>query len=337
MTQQFIIQGRIVFGNPAKPRIKKDVRTKQPVLKDGQQVQQYVFGVAIDKNTFAQQVWPFLYNEARAAFPNGIPQNFSYKYKDGDGVDSKGQPFSTREGYAGHCVLTISTEGFAPNLYKQENGQWVQMPGEQIKCGDYVAVNVTIKYNGAVSPNTPGLYVNPNGVLFLGYGQEIVSAGQDPDELFGHGFQAQQFAGMSAQPLMGNAPLPAGMAAPAAAPAQQYGQPAMPAQPAMHGQPPMQPSYNAAPAAAPAQLPPPAHDFVQSATGQPMAPAPQYGAPAPQHYAPAQPMNAGQPPAPVAAGYAPQPVNPAMAYPSNPAMPAQPAQPGQFPGMPAPR
>ena len=84
MTQELLIQGRIVFGHPTKPRPKKDVRTKQPIFKDGQQVLQYVFGVAIDKNVFGQQVWPVFYNEARAAFPNGIPSNFSYKFKDGD-------------------------------------------------------------------------------------------------------------------------------------------------------------------------------------------------------------------------------------------------------------
>lgn len=314
MAQELLIQGRIVFGHPSKPRDKKDVRTKQ-VLKnpDGSTKQQYVFGVAIDKNTFNQSVWPVLYNEARAAFPNGIPQNFSYKFKDGDGVDTKGQPYNKREGYAGHCVLTISTEGFAPQVFKNENGAWRQLASEEIKCGDFVAVKIIVKYNGAVSPNTPGLYINPNGVALIGYGQEIMSGGQDPDEMFG-GMQAQAFAGMSATPIMSNAPLPTAMA-PSAPPAAGYPPAAAPT-----------PAYGQPPAVASAQLPPPHHQFVHNATGQPPAAAPAaYPPAAPAAYNP-------PPPAPVATlGYPP-----AHAYGQPPvAAPAYPAAP--YPGNPAGR
>lgn len=304
MTQQFIIQGRIVFGHPSKGRIKKDIRTKQPIIKDGKQVHQYVFGVAIDKATFNAQVWPALYNESRAAFPNGIPSNFSYKFKDGDSTDSKGAPFSTREGYAGHCVVTVSTEGFAPQVFKNENGQYRQLAENEIKCGDFVAVNVTIKYNGAVSPNTPGLYVNPNAVVLIGYGQEIASSGQDPDELFS-GFQPAQFAGMSTAPVMSNAPLPSAMMP--AAPANPYSAP-----PAGQQYMTSSPAHPA-PVAAPAQLPPPARDFVHNATGQPpMAPAPAYGA---------------APVAPAQYGAAPAPMAPAPAYGATAAVPGYPGAP----------
>lgn len=328
MTQQFVIQGRIVWGHPSKPRIKKDVRTKQPIIKDGKQVHQYVFGVAIDKNTFNQQVWPAFYNEARAAFPNGIPSNFSYKFKDGDGVDSKGQPFNLKEGYAGHCVVTISTEGFAPQVFKNENGVYRQLAENEVKCGDFVAVNITIKYNGAVSPNTPGLYVNPNGVVHIGYGQEIVSSGQDPDELFA-GYQPQQFAGMSATPVMSNAPMPTAM---------------HPTPPATSGYVQSAPQYGAPP---PANLPPPARDFVQNAvagappaaypanpTGMPMAHAP--AAMPPSAY-PAQPMQPGYgvPPSnPPAPQYGAPPAAPPQPYGAPPSGGTPPAQPMPYPGLP---
>lgn len=306
MAQELLIQGRIVWGHPSKGRPKKDVRTRQPVMKDGMPVIQYAFGVAIEKNAFGQQVWPVLYNEARAAFPNGIPGNFSYKFKDGDAVDSKGQPYGKREGYAGHCVLNISTEGFAPQVFKNENGAYRQLSAEEIKCGDFVAVKLTLKYNGAVSPNTPGLYINPNGIMLIGYGQEIITAGQDPDEMFG-GMQAQQFAGMSTTPIMSNAPLPTAMAPQAA-------------------------GYPAPAAPAPAQLPPPAHDFVHNATGMPpvnptampMAPAPVVAPPAAY---PAQPMQ------PASGAY---PSNPAYGAPTPGYSPAAP-QPGQYPGAPVGR
>ena len=38
--------GRIVWGNPAEAKIQKNFTTKQPVLKDGQQVQEWSCGVA---------------------------------------------------------------------------------------------------------------------------------------------------------------------------------------------------------------------------------------------------------------------------------------------------
>lgn len=315
MAQQLTVQGRVVWGHPAKLQTKKD-RNKQVVIgKDGQPVQQCAFGLAIPKQMFDQQPLPSGYTirqhleaEARTAFPNGTPQNFAWKFKDGDGVDHMGKPFASREGFAGHYVLTISTQGFAPAIYKKdERGQWQQVAAEQVKCGDFVAVDITVKYNGSTGTNTPGLYINPNGVLFLGYGAEI-SSSQDPDEMFGN-FQPAQFAGMSTQPM-----LPQGGAMPAMQPAPQPQQYAP------------QPQQYAPSPAQPAQLPPPARDFVQNVTGA-----------YPQQPAAYQPTMTGQPVAgmPVQGGYAPTPASPAMAYPSNPAAP-QPQQYGAPAAQPAP-
>ena len=134
--------GRIVWGHPSKPQPKKDQRTGQPVMKaDGSgPAQQWAFGLAIPKDQFIAAVWPVMDAEAKTIYPNGTPGNFSWKYKDGDGVDSKGQLYSAREGYAGCYVLTISTEAFAPSIFKLENGTYRQLQPEEIKCGDYVAV-----------------------------------------------------------------------------------------------------------------------------------------------------------------------------------------------------
>lgn len=288
MPQQLIVQGRIVWGHPGKMKPKKDARTKQPVIdKFGKPVEQCAFGLAIPKQMFDQQPLPsghtirqHLESEARTAFPNGTPQNFSWKFKDGDGVDHLGKPFNTREGFAGNYVLTISTQGFAPPIYKKDDrGDWQQVPAEQIKCGDFVAVDIIAKYNGSTGTNTPGLYINPNGVMFLGYGAEI-SSSQDPDEMFGK-FQPAQFAGMSAQPQMGAGPMPM--------------------------MPTAQPQYQAQPQQ-PMVYPQPAHDFVQNAVGA-----------APQQPAAYPPMMTGQPAAsmPVQGNIAPTPVSPATAYPSN--------------------
>jgi hypothetical protein len=314
MPVEFIVEGRIVWGNPAKARTKTDVRTKQAKLDPttGKPIQVWNFGLAVPKHIFGQVALPHLQREAASAFPNGTPQNFSWKFKDGDGPDPKGGLYSTREGWAGCYVLTVSTEAFAPQIYKQ-NGQggYDQLPPEAIKCGDYVAVKVLSKYNGAVSPNTPGLYINPQCIVFLGYGQEIVS-GADPEDLFaGHTFTLPQ--GASATPVMGSGPMPAGMSPAPQGYAPQAGYPQQPvaapqagyAPAPVHAMPGQSP-YGAPPQgyapAAPAPMPAPAHDFVRNA-GQPQyAPAPQQQpvynpAPAPQGYAP----QAGYPQQPVAA------------------------------------
>ncbi len=339
MAQELIVQGRIVWGHPSKLTQKVDRTTRQKVFKDGQPVMQCSFGLAIEKNMFFQQVLPHFQAEARTAFPNGTPPKFSWKYKDGDtDIDEKGRPYNQREGYAGHCVLTISTQGFAPQVFKNENGAYRQLAENEIKCGDFAAVSIAVKYNNAATGLTPGVYVNPNAVILTGYGPEIASSGQDPDELFA-GFVPQLPPGASSTPLLGNAPLPTAMhpgQAPAPVASPQYGQPQQGYAPAaaVQPQPHIPQHYAPAPVAAPQPLPAPAHDFVNNAIG---------GQPNPPQYA--QPVQ-NQPPQ---MNYAPGAVNANVAapYPSNvPAQGYAPApvaapqygQPGGvMPGMPNPR
>lgn len=291
--------GRVVWGNPAKTSIKKDQNTNLPIIKDGKQVEQWAFGVAFQKHEFNQFVLPYMQQEAATAYPNGVPQKFSWKYKDGDGVDGAGKLYSTREGYAGHCVLTVATEAFAPPIYKFENGAYRQIAPEEIKTGDYVVLNLNMKVNVPTNPShTPGLYINPNGIELVGYGAAILQSA-NPDEMFG-GRQYQLPPGASATPIAGNhgvgMPIPNVATAPIAAPM------------AYQPQPPM------APAGAP--LPPPAYDFVQNAGNAPAAYAPQ-GYPTPQNGTPA-------------------PVGAATQFPTNPATPqGYPQQ--QMQGMPPAR
>lgn len=259
MPQEFIVQGRVVAGHPGKLRDKKNQQTKQTVMKDGQPVKQTYFGVAVEKGYFNQQILPLMQAEVKSAFPNafpnpavlgglqGLPDRFSWKIKDGDGYDSQGKPFNTREGYAGHYVINFTSEGFAPQLFRKDGNNYFQINPDDLKCGDYVAVKTSIKYNGATGTNTPGLYVNPNMVLLIGYGAEIVSSAQDPEEAFA-GYQAQLPAGAMTAPAAG---------APAAP--QVYTPPPVATAPAA-------PQPYVAPVAAPAApaLPPPAPDFVNN-------------------------------------------------------------------------
>lgn len=243
--------GRLVWGDPTKPKTKTDPKTRAPILDaNGQPRQQWTFGVAFDKATFQQSIWPAMAQEAATAFPNGVPPAFSWKYVDGDGVDREGKPYSEREGYAGCYVLAISTELMAPPVFKLVNGAYQQLPPGAMKCGDYVALGLNLKVNVPTDrTQTPGLYVNPLAIEFVGYGTEIVGTGSaDPMALF-KGAQHQLPPGASATPI-GNANAP-GM------PGMGMQQPGQPPMSAPMGQQPMgQPGYpQQQPMQAPGQMP----------------------------------------------------------------------------------
>ena len=238
--------GRIVWGNPLNGRPKTD-QNNQPVInaQTGQQVTQWSFGLAIPKAECAA-LFQAMQQEAGTVFPQGAPQNFAWKFKDGDGLDDKGIPFSNREGYAGCVVLSISTEAFAPRVVRLAAGSYQQMT-EGVKCGDYVRVALGIKAHAGkmgVRGSVPGLYLNPSMIEFIGYGQEIIS-GPDASTLFG-GQAVALPAGASAVPLAPPQPMPtAGM------PGQAPGFVQQPVPPAMPGVMPGNPQQP--PAAHPAQ------------------------------------------------------------------------------------
>jgi hypothetical protein len=241
--------GRIVWGHPTKPSpiIEQDgPRKGQPKLdQNGQPKTAYSFGVAFPKAEFESMIWPAMYAEALKGFPNGVPQGFAWKYKDGNSVDRKGKLYSEREGYAGSIVLTFTSNlPNPPPCYVLAGAAYRQMAPNEIKVGDYIRVKTSMKVNVATGVMTSGLYVNPETIEFIGYGQEIVNTPQiDPTAVFGGNAVALP-PGASAQPV---APA-GGFNAPMAAPMQAAMQPAM--------QPPM-----GAPMAAPA----PAYDVVQQA------------------------------------------------------------------------
>lgn len=350
--------GRLVWGHPAKTKPKTDQRTRQPILKDGKPVEQWAFGIAYSKADFANGIWPAMSAEIRNGYPSGPPNVFAYKFKDGDTNDRAGKPYSTREGYAGNVVLTVSTEAYAPPVYKiGPNGQYVQLQPHEIKTGDYVVLvaNLVVNVPPTGSTNTPSIYINPVAILHVGYGMEIMNV-VDPTTLFGATPQFQLPPGASLIPLAPpNMPgMPGTMPA---LPGPGYPQPpqgyAPPPDPRFTGAP--QPPNYAPPAGPPQGYPPqgyappappnyappaapPAYDFVRNAGGQyAMPPAPPQGYPPqpPQGYAPpvgAPPAGPGQmpgytPPAPPQ-GYPPPAAPPNYAPPQGYPPPAAPG-PGQ--------
>lgn len=244
--QNVKISGRIVWGHPGKAQIKKDQTTKQPVLRDGKPVEQWAFGLAISKADFQNILWPAMWAEMLTVYPSGTyPPKFSWKYKDGDGIDDKGRPYSAREGYAGCMVLTISTEAFSPPVYRMGQGGYVQMTAEELKTGDYAAVDINLKANiPKEQTRTPGLYVNPVSLLFLGYGQEIINVG-NPMDSWGATPQFAMPPGASAVPV---APAAAAGFAPPTMPA-----PGQPVQMPAHLSNPYPGNVGASPMGAPQQ------------------------------------------------------------------------------------
>lgn len=214
-TQLTTPAGRIVWGNPLVARDKE--KNGQKVTKNGTQVKEYTFGLAIPKDQFAE-IGAALNAEAKAVCPQGIPADFATKVKDGDtDKDKNGNPLSAKPGYAGHFIIACSTEYPIP-VYKRNGAQFQQMT-DGVKTGDFVRAQLTINGHGrtpGVMGAKPGLYFNPNMVEFLGYGEEIRGAA-NPDAAFGA--PAALPAGASATPTA-SGPMPAATQ-PAAPDAQQ--------------------------------------------------------------------------------------------------------------------
>lgn len=188
-----IVQGRIVWvgGDLFAGRKKIDMNTKQIRRdKEGNEVQEYCFGLAVPKSELATDadykgsIWYAMHAAANALYPSGhVPKDFAWKYDDGDGIDHRGQPFASREGYPGCLIFKLTTQ-MPPRFFKWENGANMQV-SEGIKCGDYVNVQVRIKGHPARSiQEKAGLYLNPQTIQFVAPGKEIVNA-PNADQVFG--------------------------------------------------------------------------------------------------------------------------------------------------------
>ena len=275
--------GRIVWGHPSKPKPATDNKGNPKLGKDGQQMMETSFGLAIPIDAFNAEVWPHMSAEAAKGYPNGVPNGFSWKYTHPDEVHrDSGKPYSeAKEGYAGHIVLAVSTMLEPPAVFQHDGQKWNQMEPGQIKCGDYVQLEANFKINVPDDrTHTPGLYVNPRSLAFAGYGQPINSvAPVDPNKAFGNGPPPLP-AGASATPVGNAGNLP--------------GMPGAPGNAAAAGgsQAPTMPNAGtAAPGASGTPMPAPSTTGgTPGAVGTPPTPAP---APAPA--APAEPQRPADP------------------------------------------
>ena len=165
----------------------------------GQPRQEWYVGIALAKGSpGADELFAQMMEVANTARRNNIPQNYAFKFIDGDAVDGKGKSYAEREGHAGHYIFRFTTS-FQPKCYQDDgSGRMVEIPPEQVKSGYYVQVAGSIEDNGDM--NKPGLYLNLNMISLVAYGQEIVS-GPNADQVFGGQSQSALPAGASRTPM----------------------------------------------------------------------------------------------------------------------------------------
>jgi len=263
--------GRLVQGSLSLEK-KIDPQTNKPKLDEqGNEIMECYISLAIAKNdpglpafygaivAQARQDFPHLFDAAG----NCTHPQFAMKVQDGDGRDSNGKSVADKPGFAGHFIFKMATRYLPKCFYegKFDPAQQIQNPTEVIKRGYYIRVNVYVSGNG-VKPNEtnkkPGIYLSPNLVSLVGYG-EVIQGGPDAAKTFGAaGAPVHIPAGMSQTPVVGagaaipalpglpatpalpGLPAPAGVAVPAL--------PALPTPAALPGLPPL-PGVPAAPVA----------------------------------------------------------------------------------------
>lgn len=188
-----LVQGRIVWtsGNLFEGKKMTDDNGKPILDENGQQCVSFGFGLAVPKmdaqtGQYSQQftaLWQALQKEALSVFPSGaIPNDFAWKYKDGDQNDHNGVPFANREGYKG-CIVIACTTQIPIKYFKWEGGNNILI-NSGIKCGDYVNVQLNIKGHPAKGRGKSGLYLNPTACQLIAPGKEIINT-PSGDQMFG--------------------------------------------------------------------------------------------------------------------------------------------------------
>lgn len=188
---------------------------------------------------------------------------FAFKIQDGDGADANGTQNNTKEGYAGHWVITMATR-MSPKCYlagKYQPHEQLPNPDDVIKLGYYVRVIGSIKDNGVAMQGAgsavPGLFVSHSMVELLAPGTEI-TVGQSAVDAFGKlGAAALPVGAQVNQTIAANMPAPPAMNMPAPPAVSLPSPPAMtmPAPPAISVPAPPQVAIPAPPPAGPTVAP----------------------------------------------------------------------------------
>lgn len=228
-----IVQGNGLIGNP---QFIKGTTTPKLGKSGEQQVNWYV-SVAFDKaNPKTGEMIAAIYSESARLYPGLFPfgyqaaarsdtqppihaggcirSDFAYKVVDGDGYDANGKAHALKEGWKGCWILKISTYAGAMRIV---NGLQANAPitevgvgAGQIKTGDFVVCCLDISTNGWAgdAQSKPGIYMNPDLLQLVGYGDPIIS-GPNADEMLKDAAAATGGyvpAGMSTTPIVAALP-----------------------------------------------------------------------------------------------------------------------------------
>lgn len=204
--------GRLVAGDPFTANT-TDPNGRPLTVKNGPNAGQprteYYLAIAIPKSdpTYNTEILAKLQLAAKQGFPtlfgadgNCIRPDFAWKVVDGDSQipNQNNVKPCDKEGFPGHWVISFKG-GFAPKVYTK-GGEAIITDPEQVKRGYYIRIYGSVAANGDSSK--PGLFLNPNLVELVGYGEEIVS-GPDGSAVFGGTPVANLPAGASPTPLAG--------------------------------------------------------------------------------------------------------------------------------------
>ena len=221
--------GRIVQGHPMEGHQQKDNANQPKTMRDGSPLMSYYIAVALVKGAeqhWAQTEWgQILYAAGVEGWPNGEhgAPTFAWKVVDGDSTvpDRSGTSPSQKEGFPGHWVVRISSCFQYPCYHagKYQAHEVIQNPKE-IKCGDYVRVEVSTLGNGPVS-QSPGIYINPLQLEVSRAGVQIISKSM-PDAAGAFGTAQAVLPGnamidtaVAPVPVAGVPPMPGQVMAPA--------------------------------------------------------------------------------------------------------------------------
>ena len=195
----FALSGRLVRGHLSlHPKTDNDDKPVMDKADPTKQVMESYIVLAVHKtDPQVAYIRQLLTERARQTYGASITGDcvathprFAFKIQDGDGNDANGTPNSTKEGYAGHYVITMNTR-IAPKCFHQGKYQpheQIANPDDVIELGDYVRVLGSIKDNGVALQGSgsavPGLFVSHSMVELLAPGPKI-TVGRSAQDAFG--------------------------------------------------------------------------------------------------------------------------------------------------------
>lgn len=206
MTDILFPVGRMIGGSVYKAQPVLDNFKKPKINADGTPRTEFNFGVAIPKQGeqhWSQTPWGAqVRGVGAAAHPaqHNLP-SYAWKIVDGDSriPNKAGRIPADQEGYMGHWIIWFK-QSWAPKLVTDKGTVQLTEP-DQIIPGYYVEVFANVVGNGQ-SP-TPGVYINPQAVNRVAFGEKLATASVDTASV-GFGASTALPAGASATPIGGN-------------------------------------------------------------------------------------------------------------------------------------